>query len=168
MLCNEIEEIKGVACLAAALYMDWHNKSSTILSYANHWFYFIVQYWCCVIENPMGVLTSTTIIHKLEYFCILACAPIFLQYSMLAHQETHEIQESTVIKVINNNQESCWLNESKYLWNVLMCPWSDVSCVLMCPVSLSFECSEITVRQKRRLCIVFAVQVSGGAMRHAT
>jgi hypothetical protein len=29
---------------------------------------------------------------------------------MLVHQATHEIQESAVIEVINNNQESCWLS----------------------------------------------------------
>jgi hypothetical protein len=41
---------------------------------------------------------------------------------MLAHQAALKIQESTLIQVITNNWKPCWLNESKYLWNILMCP----------------------------------------------
>ena len=42
---------------------------------------------------------------------------------MLAHQAALYIKLSTSIEVINNNRKPCWLNESKYLWNVLMCPF---------------------------------------------
>ncbi len=42
---------------------------------------------------------------------------------MLAAQSAHIIQESTVIEMINYNLEACWLNWSKHLWNVLMCPF---------------------------------------------
>ncbi len=41
------------------------------------------------------------------------------------HQAALYIQVSTSIEVINNNLKPCWLqvNESKYLCNVLMCPF---------------------------------------------
>jgi hypothetical protein len=34
---------------------------------------------------------------------------------MLAHQAAHKIQESTVIEEKDNNQETCWINKTKYL-----------------------------------------------------
>jgi hypothetical protein len=42
---------------------------------------------------------------------------------MLAQQKALEIQGSTSIEEIIINLERCWLNESKYFLNVLMCPF---------------------------------------------
>ncbi len=41
---------------------------------------------------------------------------------MLARHTASKIHCLTVIVVINNSREAFWVNESKYLWNVLMCP----------------------------------------------
>jgi hypothetical protein len=53
----------------------------------------------------------------------LAWLPIFLHRIMLAHQAALYIKLSTSVEVINNNRKPYWLNESKYLWNGLMCPF---------------------------------------------
>ena len=74
-------------------------------------------------QNRMGNSTSILKNHNLGSFCKLAWSSIFLQCIMLAHQIALKIQESALIEVINNNQKPCWLNEWKYLWNVLMCPF---------------------------------------------
>ncbi len=71
--------------------------------------------------NHIGDSTSIFRNHNLESFCISAWLPIFLQCIMLAHQEALQIQISTLIEVMNNIWKPYWLNESKYLWNVLMC-----------------------------------------------
>ncbi len=97
-------------------------------------------------QNSIGDLTSVLRNHNLESFHILAWLsspgkdtcfvdycnklewwwwwwlPIFLQCIVLAHQAALYIQLSMSIEVINNNQKPYWLNEWKYLWNVLMCP----------------------------------------------
>ena len=74
-------------------------------------------------RNRIGYSTSIFRNHNLESFRILAWLPIFLQCIMLAHQAALYIKLSTSIEVINNNRKPYWLNESKYLWNVLMCPF---------------------------------------------
>ena len=74
-------------------------------------------------RNRIGYSTSIFRNHNLESFRILAWLPIFLQCIMLAHQAALYIKLSTSIEVINNNLKPYWLNESKYLWNVLMCPF---------------------------------------------
>jgi len=74
-------------------------------------------------SNGIGYSTSIFRNHNLESFRILAWLPIFLQCIMLAHQAALYIKLSTLIEVINNSRKPYWLNESKYLWNVLMCPF---------------------------------------------
>ena len=92
---------------------------------SNHWLLLCVQFWCCVIEIALVIRPPCSIFrnHNLESFRILAWLPIFLQCIMLAHQAALYIKLSTSIEVINNNRKPYWLNESKYLWNVLMCPF---------------------------------------------
>ena len=74
-------------------------------------------------RNRIGYSTSIFRNHNLESFRILAWLPIFLQCIMLAHQAALYIKLSISFEVINNNRKPYWLNESKYLWNVLMCPF---------------------------------------------
>ena len=74
-------------------------------------------------RNRMGNSTSIFKNHNLESFRKSAWSPIFLQCIMLANQAALKIQGSASIEAINNNQKPCWLNEWKYLWNVLMCPF---------------------------------------------
>ena len=74
-------------------------------------------------RNSIGYSTSIFRNHNLESFRILAWLPIFLQCIMLAHQAALYIKLSTSVEVINNNRKPYWLNESKYLWNFLMCPF---------------------------------------------
>ena len=74
-------------------------------------------------RNRIGYSTSIFRNHNLESFRILAWLPIFLQCIMLAHQAALYIKLSTSIEVIENNRKPFWLNESKHLWNVLMCPF---------------------------------------------
>ena len=77
-------------------------------------------------RNRIGYSTSIFRNHNLESLHILAWLPIFLQCIMLAHQAAfYKIYTklSTSIEVINNNRKPYWLNESKYLCNVLMCPF---------------------------------------------
>ena len=74
-------------------------------------------------RNCIGYSTSIFRNHNLESLHTLAWLPIFLQCIMLAHQTALYIKLSTSIEVINNNRMPYWLNESKYLWNVLMCPF---------------------------------------------
>ncbi len=76
-------------------------------------------------RNSIGYSTSIFRNHNLESFRILAWLPIFLQCIMLAHQAAlyYYIKVTASIEVINNNRKPCWLNESKYVWNVLMCPF---------------------------------------------
>ncbi len=87
---------------------------------SNHWLLLCVQFYH---QNHNGNSTSIFRNHNLESFRILAWFPIFLQCIMLAHQAAPYIKLSTSIEVINNNRKPYWLNESKYLWNVLMCPF---------------------------------------------
>ncbi len=58
-------------------------------------------------------------------FRILAWLPIFLQCIMLAHQAALYIKLPTSIEAWSDKQQPgpFWLNESKYLWNVLICPF---------------------------------------------
>ena len=74
-------------------------------------------------RNRMGNSTSILKNYNLGSFRKLAWSPIFLQCIMLAHQTALKIQGSASIEVINNNRKPCWLNEWKYSWNVLMCPF---------------------------------------------
>ena len=74
-------------------------------------------------RNRMGNSTSIFKNHNLESFRKMAWSPIFLQCIMLANQAALKIQGSTSIEAINTNRKPCWRNESKYLWNVLMCPF---------------------------------------------
>ena len=74
-------------------------------------------------RNHIGYSTSILWNHNLESFLILAWLPVFLQCIMLAHQAALYIKLSILIEVININRKPYWLNESKYLWNVLMCPF---------------------------------------------
>ena len=74
-------------------------------------------------RNRMGNSTSILKNHNLGSFRKLAWSPIFLQCIMLAHQTALKIQGSASFEVINNNRNPCWLNEWKYSWNVLMCPF---------------------------------------------
>ena len=74
-------------------------------------------------RNRIGCSTSIFRNHNLESFRILASLPVFLQCIMLAHQAALYIKWSFSIEVINTNWKPYWLNESKYLWNVLMCPF---------------------------------------------
>ena len=74
-------------------------------------------------RNRMGNSTSILKNHNLGSFCQSAWSPIFLQCIMLANQAALKIQGSASIEAINNNRKPCWLNEWKYLWNVLMCPF---------------------------------------------
>ena len=74
-------------------------------------------------RNRMGNSTSIFKNHNLESYSKSAWSPIFFQCIMLAHQAALKMQGSTSIEVINNNRKPCWLNEWKYLWYVLMCPF---------------------------------------------
>ena len=74
-------------------------------------------------RNRMGNSTSILKNHNLESFRKSAWSPIILQCIMLANQAALKIQGSTSIEAINTNRKPCWRNESKYLWNVLMCPF---------------------------------------------
>ena len=74
-------------------------------------------------RNRMGDSTSILKNHNLGSFRKSAWSPLFLQCIMLANQAALKIQGSTLIEAINTNQKPCWRNESKYLWNVLMCPF---------------------------------------------
>ena len=74
-------------------------------------------------RNRMGNSTSILKNHNLESFRKSAWSPIILQCIMLAHQASLKIQGSTLIEAINTDRKPCWRNESKYLWNVLMCPF---------------------------------------------
>ncbi len=58
---------------------------------------------------------------------------------MLAHQEALKIQGTTLIEVITNNQGPSWLHESKYLLNVLMCPFVFASSEINCGVESTHE-----------------------------
>ena len=78
----------------------------------------VLRHW-----NRIGYSTSIFRNHNLESFRILAWLPIFLHHIMLAHQAALYIKLSTSFEVINNNRKPYWLNESKYLWNVSMCPF---------------------------------------------
>ncbi len=51
-----------------------------------------------------------------------AWEPRFSQPWMLARHTASKIHWLTGIVVINNSREAFLVNESKYLWNVLMCP----------------------------------------------
>ncbi len=93
---------------------DWYVQSLIIALCA----VLVLRHW-----NRIGDSTSIVRNHNMESFCILASLPIFLPCIMLAHQAALEIQGSTSIEVLNNNSKPYWLNESKYLWNVLMCPF---------------------------------------------
>ena len=73
-------------------------------------------------QNLIGDSTSILRNHNLESFSISAWLPIFIRCIMLAHQAALKIQGSTSFEVMNDNWRACWLNESKYLWNVPMCP----------------------------------------------
>ena len=74
--------------------------------------------------NSMGNSTSILKNHNLGSFRkSSAWSQIFLQCIMLANQAALKIQGSASIEAINNNRKPCWLNEWKYLWNVLMCPF---------------------------------------------
>ena len=88
-------------------------------------------------RNRIGYSTSIFRNHNLESFSILAWLPIFLQCIMLAHQAALYIKLSTSVEVINNNRKPYWLNESKYLWNVLMCPLCFARCEFYCGVTLT-------------------------------
>ncbi len=89
--------------------------------------------------NHNGNSTSISRIHNLESLCKSAWLPIFLQCIMLAHQEAFKIQGTTLIEVITNNSKPCWLNESKYLWNVLMCPFVFAHSEINCGVESTHE-----------------------------
>ncbi len=89
---------------------------------SNHWLLLCVQFWCCVLKIALVIqLPSSDITTWIV--SILAWLPIFLRCIMLAHQAALYIKVSTLIEMINNNRKHNWLNESKYLWNVLMCPF---------------------------------------------
>ena len=107
---------------------NWYIQSFNIVVCA-------VQVLC--LHNFMGNSTSILKNHKLGSSSKSSWSPIFLQCIMLANQAALKIQGSASIEAINNNQKPCWLNEWKYLWNVLMCPF--VLHALDCGVSLTHE-----------------------------
>jgi len=89
---------------------------------SNHWLLLCVQFWCCIIIEIALVIRPPSS-EITESFRILAWLPIFLQCIMLAHQAAFCIKLSTSVEVINNNLKPYWLDESKNLWNVFMCPF---------------------------------------------
>jgi hypothetical protein len=70
-----------------------------------------------------GLTNARKWIPKISFFCIMAWEPIFSQPWMLARHAASQIdsEESTMIAVISNSRAAVGVNESKHLWNVLMC-----------------------------------------------
>ena len=108
--------------------MQAYIMSALLWSCISNWYIQSFNIALCAVlvlchRNRMGNSTSILKNHNLGSFRKLAWSPIFLLCIMLARQAALKIQGSTLIEVINNNQKPCWLNEWKYLWNVLMCPF---------------------------------------------
>ena len=108
--------------------------SALLWSWLSNWYIKSLNIALCAVQVlrhrnriTMANLTSILKNHNLESFRKirrkLAWLPMFLQWIILAHQAAFKIQGSTSVEVINNNRKPCWLNESKYLWNILMCPF---------------------------------------------
>ncbi len=84
---------------------------------------FIIPHYSSLVEWPMykiGVSTSILWILKISCSRKIGWEPILFQLWMLARHATPKIQGSTKIVVIKNSWDAFWVNESKYLWNVLM------------------------------------------------
>ena len=108
--------------------MQAYIMSALLWSCISNWYiHSLIIALCAVVvlrrQNWMGNSTSIFKNHNLESFCKSAWLPISLQCIMLANQAALKIQGSASIEAINNNRKPCWLNEWKYLWNVLMCPF---------------------------------------------
>ena len=108
--------------------MHAYIMSALLWSCISNWYIQSLNIALCAVlvlchRNSMGNSTSIIKNHNLGSFRKSAWLPIFLQCIMLAHQAALKIQGSTLIEAINNNWMPCWLNEWKYLWNVLICPF---------------------------------------------
>ena len=80
-----------------------------------------VQFWCCVIECALVTRPHLKNLQPGEFPHICLIATILLMHH--AGPSSSTLYPSIILDWRDKQQPEAWLNESKYLWNVLMCPF---------------------------------------------